>query len=142
MLQAIHNATRHLCTDILGLELENGKSLGKNFYGSSIPLICNDKESHYYIFFKKDTLQAFGTILLLDKPLKEDDLSDLCKEVSNLIVGKAKSNLSDTHPKNRYKLGTPEYLGKVSPPFPVTLDDHQIYKLKNRTFLIGIKNAQ
>lgn len=139
MLKAIHDSIEHLCTDVLGLRLEEGKSYGKDFYGSSIPLILGNKESHYYLFLKADTLNSFGKVLLSDKSLDEDALSDLCKEVSNMIVGRAKANLSDMNPKNRYTLGTPEYLGKVSYPFPVKLDDFNIYKLKNRTFIIGIK---
>lgn len=142
MLKAIHDSVEHLCRDILGLKLESGKSYGKDFYGSSIPLICDGVEFHYYLFLKADTLNQFGKVFLADKSLDEDELSDLCKEVSNMIVGQAKANLSDMKPKHQYKLGTPEFLGKVSYPFPVKLDDFNIYKLKNRTFIIGIKHGR
>lgn len=142
MLKAIHDSVEYLCTDVLGLTLEEGKSYGKDFYGSSIPLIIDDKESHYYLFLKADTLNQFGKILLADKSLDEDELNDLCKEVSNMIVGRAKANLSDTNPSKTYRLGTPEYLGKVSYPYPIKLDKANIYKLKNRTFVVGIKYAK
>ncbi len=139
MLRAISNSTKYFCSDIMGLDLQKGKSLGKSFYGASLPLISDGKESHYYLYLKKDTLKEFASILLGVEELGEDDLSDLCKETINLIVGKAKAALDDENPNIKYKLGTPEYLGKVSPPFPVKLDDYAIYKLKNRTFILGIK---
>lgn len=142
MLAAINRSTEHLCTEILGMKLEHGKSFGKNFYGASIPLVCNKKESHYYLFLKKDTLNEFGESFLGIDSLEEDELNDLCKEVANLIVGRAKSLLDDANPKIEYKLGTPEYLGKVSYPFPIKLDEHTIYKLKNRTFVLGVKNSK
>lgn len=141
MLDAINRSIIHLCNDILGVKLTSGKSLGKKFYGASIPLICDGKESHYYLFLKKDTLNEFAYGLLGEDDLHEDDLNDLCKEIANLTVGYAKAYLDDANPKHSYKLGTPEYLGKISPPFPVKFDDSAIFKLKNRTFLLGVKRA-
>lgn len=141
MLVAINSSIEYLCREILGENVQKGKSIGKNFYGASIPLVCNKKESHYYLFLKQDTLKEFGKSFLGDEVLCEEGLNDMCKEVANLIVGRAKSILQDTNPKIKYKLGTPEYLGKVSPPFPIKLDDFTIYKLKNRTFVLGIKRA-
>lgn len=141
MLAAINNSTEFLCSEILGEKVQKGKSIGKNFYGASIPLICDKKESHYYLFLKKDTLKEFAKSFLGEETLCEDGLNDMCKEVANLIVGKAKALLQDANPKTKYQLGTPEYLGKVSPPFPIKLDDFTIYKLKNRTFVLGIKKA-
>lgn len=141
MLKAISDSMEYLCKDTLGLKLSAGKSMGKDFYGSSIPLICDKEESHYYIFFKKDTLQVFGRTLMLMDELHEDDFQDLCKEIINLVIGKAKVTLNEENPKQHYKLGTPEYLGKISPPFPVKLEDTKIYKIKNRTFAIGVKKA-
>ncbi len=140
MLSVISESIKHLCTEVMGLELKKGKSLGKDFYGASLPLMSNGSEVHYYLYLKKETLKEFGKFFLGIDELNEDDLSDFCKESINLIVGKAKATMADANPKIKYQLGTPEYLGKISPPFPVKLDDFLIYKLKNRTFVLGIKD--
>ena len=137
LLEAVHQATHYFCTDTLGLTLQNGKSMGKHFYGASIPLTQNSKEEHFYLFFKADTLNEFGKILLFEDNLNEDDLDDLCKEVANQIIGHAKMTLETHHPDASFTLGTPEFLGHLSAPFPFKLEEFLLYKLKNRTFVIG-----
>ena len=57
MKKFIDEATSYLCKDTLGLNLEAGKSLGKGFYGASIPVYKGKGEYHFYLFFKKDTLK-------------------------------------------------------------------------------------
>lgn len=140
MMSAIEYSTEHFCSDILGYELSFGKVLGDGFYGASIPLVEDKTEYHFYLYFKKSTLNYFAKVLLNNKNLQEDDLNDLCKEVANQIIGYAKNLLVDRQ-KHKYQLGTPEFLGKVSYPFPVKLEDSIIFKLKNRTFLIGHRKA-
>ena len=56
MLNAINYATRHFCTDVFGYEIEEGKSLGKNLYGASIPLYKDDTEFQFFLYFKKHKL--------------------------------------------------------------------------------------
>ncbi len=63
------------------------------------------------------------------------DLDDLCKEIANQIIGKAKNLLNEKEP-NAYKLGTPEFLGEVEN-FGIKLKEKFVYKIKNRTFQIG-----
>ena len=41
MKEAVKEAVKIFCENILGLELENAKTLGNGFYGASIP-ICED----------------------------------------------------------------------------------------------------
>ncbi len=139
MLKAISDSVEKLCDEILDVKLQHGKSFGKGFYGSSIGLFEDDKEAYYYLFLKKDTINEFAEAFLGIKCESEDELNDLTKEVSNLIVGSAKAYLDDKHPDKKFKLGTPEFLGKISYPFPIKLDDFSIYKLKNRTFVLGVK---
>ena len=59
MLNAINYATRHFCTDVFGYEIKEGKSLGKDLYGASIPLYKDDIEFQFYLYFKKETLELF-----------------------------------------------------------------------------------
>ncbi len=139
MLTAIDNSIVNLCDDLLEATITKGKNLGKNLHGASISLTCNDKESNYYLFLKKDTLKEFAYSLLGEDGFFEEEINDLCKEIANLIVGQAKTNLDDKYPKNSYKLGTPKYLGCVSSPLDIKFSDSVIYKLKNRTFLLGVK---
>ena len=135
--KAIEKATYNFCENILNLPITNGKSLGKNFYGASIPLTCNDEELHFFLLFKADTLNQFGKILLFEDNLCEDDLDDFCKEVANQIIGNAKMILEETYTNKHFVLGTPEFLGNISEPFPFKLEEFLLYKLKNRTFAIG-----
>ena len=51
MLNAINYATRHFCTDVFGYEIKEGKSLGKDLYGASIPLYKDDVEFQFYLYF-------------------------------------------------------------------------------------------
>ena len=136
-INAINKATHNFCEETLSLPLSNGKYMGKNFYGSSIPLTCNDKELHFYLLFKANTLNEFGKILLFEDNLNEDDLNDLCKEVANIIIGSAKTILEQKYPDKNFLLGTPEFLGNISTPLPFELEEFLLYKLKNRTFVIG-----
>lgn len=139
MKATIDSAVRYLCTKTLGFELEEAKRLGSGFYGSSIPLFKDGVEFHFYLFFKKDTLKHFAKAFFDQDCLEDSDLDDLCREVANQIVGKAKIILSETDGAN-YKLGTPEFLGEVKN-FNVKLDEKLLYKMKNRTFQIGYKRA-
>lgn len=139
MKAVIDSAVRFLCTKTLGFEISQAKRLGKGFYGSSIPLYKDNEEFHFYLFFKKDTLKHFAVSLLGLEGLDDTDLDDLCKEIANQIIGKAKIILSETDGLN-YKLGTPEFLGEVKQ-FNIKLDEKLIYKMKNRTFQVGFKRA-
>lgn len=139
MLSAIEYSVKHFCVDILGYELQKGKTLGKDYYGASIPIFKNGVEYSFYLYFKKETLNSFGKALLNNDKLLEDDLCDICKEVANQIIGYAKNLLVDRG-KDEYKLGTPEYLG-MTKNFGVRLNEKIIFKMNNRTFQIGYKKV-
>ena len=87
--------------------------------------------------FKKDTLKIFMNAFFGQEDMEDTDLDDLCKEIANQIIGKAKNLLNEKEP-NAYKLGTPEFLGEVEN-FGIKLKEKFIYKIKNRTFQIGYK---
>ncbi|MBE2984176.1 chemotaxis protein CheX [Campylobacter sp. RM9344] len=139
MKNVIDVSTRYLCSDTLGFKLESGSSIGNGFYGASIPVYKGKEEYHFYLFFKKDTLRIFLEAFFGVKEFEGNDLDDLCKEIANMIIGKAK-NLLNEQEDDAYKLGTPEFLGEVDK-FHVKLDEKFIYKMKNRTFQIGYKKA-
>lgn len=138
MKEIISIATQNLC-DTLGIELESASTLGKGFYGSSIPVFKGKDEYQFYLFFKRDTLKLFANALFFDDDLDNIDLDDLCREIANQIIGKAKNVLNE-HEEGAYKLGTPEFLGEVER-FNIKLEERAIYKIKNRTFAIGYKKA-
>lgn len=140
MMSAVEYSVMHFCTEILGYEVKSGSNLGLNHYGASIPVYKNNEEYNFYLYFKKDTLNYFSKVLLHTTKLTEDDLCDLCKEVANQIIGYAKNLLVDRG-KDDYKLGTPEYLGRVDF-FDIKLDESKIFKMKNRTFEIGYKKYE
>ena len=118
----------------MGLNLEAGKSLGKGFYGASIPVYKGKGEYHFYLFLKR-YFEIFMSAFFGQEDMEDADLDDLCKEIANQIIGKAKNLLNEKEP-NAYKLGTPEFLGEVEN-FGIKLKEKFIYKIKNRTFQIG-----
>lgn len=137
MKKAVIQATENFCATILSLTLQNAKYKGKNFYGTAISLYENKIEHTWYLFFKRDTINEIAKNLLFEDNLCEDDLDDLLKEVSNQILGSAKVLLEEQNPHIHYQLSTPEFMGNVSDPFPIKLEECLLYKIKNRTFIIG-----
>ncbi|MFA6756212.1 MAG: restriction endonuclease [Sulfurospirillaceae bacterium] len=137
MLSEIDASARYFCQDVLGLHLQQAQKHPTEFFAASIPLNKNGVEYHFYLFFEPATLDAFGEVLLGESPLAEADRDDLSKEVANQIVGHAKVNLETKEPKELFKLGTPEFLGQVPFPPPVSLEGFLLYRLENGVFLIG-----
>ena len=137
MITAINSATKSFCTDIIGLETKQAKHFGKNFYGAAIALYENGIETQWYLLFKKNTLNEFSKALLFEDSLNEDDLDDLVKEVANMIVGSAKVILEDKNSNSTYKISTPDFLGHVPKVELLKLEEFLLYKVKNRTFVVG-----
>jgi len=139
MITAIDNATKSFCTDIIGIETKQAKSFGKDFYGAAIALYEDEKETQWYLLFKKNTLNEFSKALLFEDNLNEDDLDDLVKEVANMIIGSAKVILEEKNENTKYKISTPDFLGHVPSVQLLKLEEFLLYKMKNRTFVIGRK---
>ena len=139
MKAIIDDATRYFCEQTLGFNVEEGKSLGSGFYGASIPVFKGTREIHFYLFFKPATLKIFMEAFFGHDDIAGGDLDDLCREIANQTIGRAKNTLNEREP-NAYKLGTPEFLGEVKN-FNIKLDEKFIYKMKNKTFQIGYKKA-
>jgi chemotaxis protein CheY-P-specific phosphatase CheC len=137
MITAIDNATKSFCTDIIGMEIQDAKSLGKNFYGAAIALFEDEKETQWYLLFKRNTLNVFSKALLFEENLQEDELNDLVKEVANMIIGSAKVELENKNKNSTYKLSTPDFLGHVPSARLLKLEEFLLYKIKNRTFVVG-----
>ncbi len=137
MRDIIDNSLKIFCEEVLGLKMKKAKGLGKNFYAASIPIYENRQEVNWYFFFKRQTLNDIAKILLFEDDINEDDINDLLKEVSNQVIGLAKVKLEESCTNKLYRLGTPEFLGKISSPFPIRLEDTLLYKINNRTFLVA-----
>ena len=137
MKKAVIQATENFCSTILYLALQNGKQKGKNFYGAAISLYEGEAEHIWYLFFKRTTLNEIAKNLLFEDNLCEDDLYDLFKEVPNQNSGLAKVLLEEQNPHIHYQLSVPEFMGNISEPFPIKLQECLLYKIKNRTFIIG-----
>lgn len=137
MIDAIGQATTEFCTDIVDLEIKDAKSIGKNLYGAAIALYENETEYQWYLLFQKHTLNEFSKALLFEDSLNEDELDDLVKEIANMIIGSAKVILEKTNNQNSYKLSTPDFLGHVPNYRLLKLEEFLLYKLKNRSFIIG-----
>lgn len=137
MLSAINEATTDFCTEIIGVEIHGAKSVGKDLYGAAIAMYENDVESQWYLLFKKHTLNEFSKALLFEDNLNEDDLDDLVKEVANMIIGSAKVILETKNKEINYGISTPDFLGHVPNHKLLKLEDFLLYKVKNRSFIIG-----
>ena len=139
MITAIDNATKSFCANIIGLKTKQAKCFGNNFYGAAIALYENEIESQWYLLFKKNTLNEFSKALLFEDNLNEDDLDDLIKEVANMIIGSAKVILEEKNKNIKYKISTPDFLGHVPKVKLLKFEEFLLYKIKNRTFVIGKK---
>ena len=137
MIAAINSATKSFCADIIGLETKQAKYSGKNFYGAAIALCEDEVETQWYLLFKKNTLNEFSKALLFEDNLNEDDLDDLVKEVANMIIGSAKVILEKQNSNLTYKMSTPDFLGHVPKAELLKLEEFLLYKIKNRTFVVG-----
>ena len=137
MITAIDSATKSFCADIIELEAQQAKCFGKNFYAASISLYEDDIETQWYLLFKKNTLNVFSKALLFEDNLNEDDLDDLIKEVANMIIGSAKVILENKNSISTYKISTPDFLGHVPKVGLLKLEEFLLYKIKNRTFVVG-----
>ncbi len=139
MINAINMATKSFCTDIIGVDVKDAKSVGNTFYGAAIALYEDDTEIQWYLLFKKANLIEFSKALLFEDTLNEDELDDLVKEVANMIIGSAKVILEKKNPHKKYSLSTPDFLGHVPRIGLLKLEEFLLYKIKNRTFVIGRK---
>ena len=136
MREAISDATKIFCEEILGFELKKAKTLGSDFYVASIPIYENENEKNWFLLFKRQTLQKIAQALLFEDNISEEDIDDLIKEVSNQIIGLAKVTLEEKNPNFSYKLGVPDFLGTVSSASNSNSKNSLLYKICNRTFLI------
>lgn len=141
MQNIIYQASSFLCESVLGFELGCGKSIGKDLYGSCILLKADDKVYEFFIFFKKQTLHAFGKELLGEDDFDDEQLKDLSNEIANLIIGKAKCILSEQNEAKQYTLLTPKYLNKLNNSIKKQMNEIYIFKVKNANFVIGVKNG-
>ncbi|MCW1360117.1 hypothetical protein [Campylobacter sp. US33a] len=142
MLKILEYSIIHFCEHILNFKLKEAKSIDGELYGASIPIISQSEgEYNFYLFFHQETLNEFKTVLLNNAKMKEDDWCDLSKECANQIVGYAKNLLNDAKGNDEFKLGVPEYLGKIE--FSkITLDEALTFELKGYSFRIGYKKWQ
>lgn len=137
MKNAVDDAVKGFCSNIIGLSVQEGKYVGNQLYGAAIALYQNGIENQWYLFFKKPTLNEFSKALLFEENLNEDDLDDLVKEVANMIIGSAKVSLETANRNHDYKIGVPDFLGHVQNPSTLKLEEILLYKIKNRTFMLG-----
>lgn len=133
--QVVDIGVKNLFEKTIGLKLSAGKSVGKGFYVSSIPVSFGAGAIEFYLFFKRDSLGVFARHLFGDDEVSESDLGDLSNELANQIIGKAK-NLLNEKDNGKYSLGTPSFLGSDGGA-GLKFKEKFIYKLNNRTFFIG-----
>lgn len=137
MLKILEYSITHFCEHILRLHIEEAQDISGELYGASISIEeKSEGECNFYLFFPKEFLKEIADILVNNAKFKEDDWCDLTKECANQIIGYAKNLLNDARGDEEYKLGIPEYLGKVD--FSkIVLDEALTYKFENCYFRIG-----
>ncbi|EAL3899315.1 hypothetical protein A0Y62_04800 [Campylobacter lari] len=138
MTKTLEYSIYHFFEHILKLKISQKSMIRGELYGASIPLYFKDEEYSFYLFFQKQVLNEIAQFLLHEE-LKEDGLADLVKEVANQIIGYAKKLLNDTNGKDEYRLGVPEYLGRIDGFSKIKLKEKFTYEVKNASFRIGYK---
>lgn len=133
----IERSVEHFFTDILQCKLSKIKEIKGELYGASIPLTSAlEGEFDFYLLFSKEVFARYKAVFLQDLVLKEDDFTDLCKELANEIIGHAKISINDSGMD--FKLGIPEYLGRVD--FEELKLDYEVLLAANEApFRIGYK---
>ena len=137
MIKAIEQATNAFFNEIIGTKITPSKSIGKNLYGVAISMYENDTATLWYLLFQKHTLNEFSKALLFDDSLNEEELDDLVQEVANMIIGSAKVILETANVQNTYHISTPDFLGHIPNYRLLKLEEFLLYKVKNRSFMIG-----
>ncbi|WP_279039339.1 hypothetical protein [Campylobacter helveticus] len=142
MLKILEYSITHFCEHILRLHIDKAEDIGGELYGASIPIEgANGNEYDFYLFFPKEALKKFADVLISNHKFKEDDWCDLTKECANQIIGYAKNLLNDVKGENEYKLGIPEYLGRID--FSsIKLEESLTYSIENHNFRIGFKKYE
>ncbi|MCR2039280.1 hypothetical protein CHLV4142_03865 [Campylobacter helveticus] len=142
MLKILEYSITHFCEHILRLRIEKAEKIGGELYGASIPIEgANGNEYDFYLFFPKEALKKFADVLISNHKFKEDDWCDLTKECANQIIGYAKNLLNDVKGEDEYKLGIPEYLGRID--FSsIKLEESLTYSIENHNFRIGFKKYE
>ncbi|MCR2061680.1 hypothetical protein [Campylobacter helveticus] len=142
MLKILEYSITHFCEHILRLHIDKAEDIGGELYGASIPIEgANGNEYDFYLFFPKEALKKFADVLISDHKFKEDDWCDLTKECANQIIGYAKNLLNDVKGEDEYKLGIPEYLGRID--FSsIKLEESLTYSIENHNFRIGFKKYE
>ncbi|QBL11206.1 hypothetical protein [Campylobacter helveticus] len=142
MLKILEYSITHFCEHILRLRIEKAEDIGGELYGASIPIEgANGNEYDFYLFFPKEALKKFADVLISNHKFKEDDWCDLTKECANQIIGYAKNLLNDVKGEDEYKLGIPEYLGRID--FSsIKLEESLTYSIENHNFRIGFKKYE
>lgn len=137
MVKVLEYSITHFCEHILKLHLQKAENIGGELYGASIPIEGENVDAyHFYLFFPEEILKKFADVLVSNHKFKEDNWCDLSKECANQIIGYAKNLFNDGRGKGVYKLGIPEYLGRVD--FSkIVLDEALSYELDGYFFRIG-----
>ncbi|MBZ7963530.1 MULTISPECIES: chemotaxis protein CheX [Campylobacter] len=138
MLKTLEYSIIHFFEHILQVHMEPIEELKGEFYGSSISVVeKSGREYNFYLFFSTEFLHLVSTIFIGEEDFQEDDRCDLVKECANQIVGYAKKLLNDAKGgDDEYKLGIPEYLGRIHNP-NIILDQSLTYGFKDYCFRIG-----
>ncbi|TQR33118.1 hypothetical protein DMB92_03945 [Campylobacter sp. MIT 99-7217] len=139
MIRALEDSIRHFFEDILKGKLKESDQISGELYGASISLSSSQEgEFDFYLFFPKQVFEKFRKIFLKNITFDESDWCDLAKEMANEIIGHAKLTLKESNSNVEYKLGIPEYLGRVD--FSnFKLDKAFTYDFDGDSFRIGYR---
>ena len=132
-------ATENFFRDILSLDIKKCKNTkAKDFFCSQINFFKADRKLTFNFYFKKETLKNISEILLFEREIDEKSMKDLTNEIANLIIGSAKVLAENEDEKSRFKISTPKFIGLVKAS-DIDLSNAQLFKIKNRCFIIEMK---
>ncbi|TKX31286.1 hypothetical protein [Campylobacter estrildidarum] len=138
MLKTLEYSITHFCEHILQIHINAVEDIKGELYGSSISVMRkNGGEYNFYLFFPEEFLKLISRTFIGDEDFQEDDRCDLAKECANQIIGYTKKLLNDAKGSDdEYKIGIPEYLGKID--FStIVLDESLTYSFDDHCFRIG-----
>lgn len=130
MFSFVENSINFFFKNILECSLQKTENIYLDTYYSSSIFLQDEKNKYcFYFNFDKKCLDILSLKLLCEDHLNDELICDLCKEVSNQIIGNAKNVFSNC------KISIPEYNGLN---YKKNYDEIKFYKIDDSYFFVGM----
>ena len=140
MLKDLKISADKFFEDVLNVDLEECKEItSSRLIVAEVSVKKDKKEVKAFVGMSEATIKKISFLYMGEENLSEDNLIDFFKELSNIIVGGAKSLIEKNSESIEYTLSTPKIIGKNKSIKDIEFDEKFVYKIFNRCFFVAIK---